>query len=525
MEIDKKIIISPSIVFLFLSILIGGYIRLSRVIGASFPLNDGGLFYTMTQNLIGNGFRIPAVTTYNSLNIPFAYPPLAFYLTGLLSKITGWGLFDIFRILPAVFSVLTIPAFYFFARVVLSDDHQVMLATLIFAITPATFDWLIMGGGVSRAPGFFFAILTLLFTYHLFTRKRILDIVLTAIFATITILFHPETALHTAASALVIFLFFGRNKAGILRSIFVASAILLLTSPWWITVLANHGFSPFLAAGKTGYHNISQFLNIFSFDLTNEGSLKSIAVLGLIGMFLYMGRKKYFLPVLFLAIYFAEPRSASLYESPLFAIFASFTLLQMLNLLNQYLRKKDMPDKSGHPFTSLASKALFMIFTGQWIFSALAIITLMFNTISMVPEDKSAFNWIVSNTPAESRFLVITGNTPYTDPVAEWLPALTERISIATVQGYEWLAKTDNIDVLQRSLEIQDCIDQSTQCLSNWEKRYSLDFDYLYIRKSASRFGLDREAFDSALKALLLKSDRYSLVYSNDQVVIFAKNG
>jgi hypothetical protein len=66
--------IDPSLLFLAISILIGGYIRISGVLQSDFPLNDGGLFYTMIKDLMANGYRLPVTTSYNHLNLPFAYP-------------------------------------------------------------------------------------------------------------------------------------------------------------------------------------------------------------------------------------------------------------------------------------------------------------------------------------------------------------------------------------------------------------------------------------------------------------------
>ncbi len=113
------------------------------------PLNDGGMFYVMTQNLIANGFHLPATTSYNHLNLPFAYPPLAFYLAGLLVKLTSWDLLDIIRILPAIFTILSIPAFFMLVRALVSNKFQVIFATMMFAFIPASFDWLIMGGWIN----------------------------------------------------------------------------------------------------------------------------------------------------------------------------------------------------------------------------------------------------------------------------------------------------------------------------------------------------------------------------------------
>ncbi len=55
-------------------------------VGTDFPLNDGGLFATMIQDLVNNRLLLPASTTYNGLDIPFAYPPLAFYVAALANQ-------------------------------------------------------------------------------------------------------------------------------------------------------------------------------------------------------------------------------------------------------------------------------------------------------------------------------------------------------------------------------------------------------------------------------------------------------
>ena len=200
--------VDPSLIFLTVAILIGGTIRLYGVLQSKFPINDGGLFYTMIKDLVANGYRLPVTTSYNHLGLPFAYPPVFLYLGGFLSDLTSWGLLNIIRVLPAVFTILSIPAFYLLARALIKDKTQVVLATFIFTFIPASFDWLVMGGGLTRSPAFFFALLSLYFIHRLYTQARKLDILWVVLFSSLTILSHPETALHTAASAVVFFLFF-----------------------------------------------------------------------------------------------------------------------------------------------------------------------------------------------------------------------------------------------------------------------------------------------------------------------------
>jgi asparagine N-glycosylation enzyme membrane subunit Stt3 len=139
---------------LLIAILFGGLVRFMPAILVRFPINDGGMFYTMAGELSSNGYALPAVTTYNGWNLPYAYPPLGIYLATLLADFGRVPLLTVFLWLPPLLSLLAIPAFYLFARALLSDDLHAALATLFFALTPGRYDWHVMGGGVTRAAFF-----------------------------------------------------------------------------------------------------------------------------------------------------------------------------------------------------------------------------------------------------------------------------------------------------------------------------------------------------------------------------------
>ncbi|MEJ5225591.1 MAG: hypothetical protein WHV44_14130 [Anaerolineales bacterium] len=59
-----------TLLFLTLAVLLGGAVRFLPGIQAGFPINDGGMFYVMTKELVANGFALPHLTGYNGLNIP-----------------------------------------------------------------------------------------------------------------------------------------------------------------------------------------------------------------------------------------------------------------------------------------------------------------------------------------------------------------------------------------------------------------------------------------------------------------------
>src|SRR5258706_7011628 len=128
-----------TLLFLFLTILLGFYVRLSNVLQASYPINDGGLFYTMAVDLQANHYILPAITSYNAAGIPFAYPPLAFYLAGLLSDIFGWSLLDMFRILPAIISMAVLPGLYWLPKDPVKSEAQASTAFLFFSLSPCGF--------------------------------------------------------------------------------------------------------------------------------------------------------------------------------------------------------------------------------------------------------------------------------------------------------------------------------------------------------------------------------------------------
>ena len=510
---------TPSLVFLLLAILIGGTIRMAQVLRLDYPINDGGLFYTMTLELQANDYHLPETSAYNRLGIPYAYPPLGFYLAGLLADLTGWSLLDIFRLLPAILSVLTIPAFYLLARDLTGSETTLSLAVLIFALLPATFDWPIMGGGITRAPGLLFSMLTLFGIYRLYTRQGFRYVFWTSVLAAATVLSHPEDALHTAASALVLWWFFGRNKTRVWKSLAVAGLTLLLTSPWWVSVLAAHGISPFLTAASTGWHSTEAAFSFLGFNLTNETGLQTMGVLALIGLFISLAQRKFFLPIWMLVIFISEPRSAPLFMTPALALLGALALEEIQFLLAR-LEGRKIPPGEMHAFAGIISKIFLAILLVQWILSSFTLTLIESATLTLTKADTQAFTWVRGNTPLESRFLVLTGQQPFTDPVSEWFPALTGRVSVATEQGHEWDNSKNFAEIHILSAQVQHCYYRTEQCLAGWLEDGGESFEYLYIRKLQVTSSYRLEVVDNALLDNLIASGRYRLVYNTPEVSI-----
>ena len=64
-------------------------VRGRHVLLAGSPVNDGGMFATMSADIQRAGYALPAFTSYNGADIPFAYPPFALYLAALIEDLSA----------------------------------------------------------------------------------------------------------------------------------------------------------------------------------------------------------------------------------------------------------------------------------------------------------------------------------------------------------------------------------------------------------------------------------------------------
>jgi hypothetical protein len=190
-----------------LAIIIGSALLVVPLLRSDFPLNDGGLFYVMVKDLVANHYRLPYFTSYNDSGIPFVYPPLPIYFTGFLYGVVGVHLIQLLRWLPLIFTILSIPAFGLLSQTILKSRIQSALAMLSFALLLPPFNRLIMGGGLTRAPGLLFSLLALCWIYRLYTEHSRRHVLLSAIFSVLVVLSHGVYAWFVIFSAGVMFAF------------------------------------------------------------------------------------------------------------------------------------------------------------------------------------------------------------------------------------------------------------------------------------------------------------------------------
>jgi hypothetical protein len=514
--------------------LLGGFVRLAPVLSSDFPLNDGGLFYVFVQEIQASHYQLPLVSNYNQAFIPFLYPPLSFYLTGLLSTLTGISLLDLIRFLPSLISILTIPAIYLLARELLKSRLPAAIATVSYALLPTAFDFMIVGGGLPRAFGFIFCILTLYQAARLYTSGTRSRLVTTAIFATLTVLSHPVVAWFMVYSLAILFLFLGASRRGLADSLLVAAIVLLLTAPWWGVNVARHGLGSFLSPFQAGTRSWTALLAPFLFLQTNEPYLTFQAVFALLGFFFSLRSRHFLVPAWLAAVFLIETRLTATYAVIPTALLVGIGIERVV-LPGLAGGRDDSPQADSATAmdrnrTVLAGGVLGVPWAGGWAaklamgYLLLYLLTAAFLAApheALPQSQRKAMEWIRASTPPTSRFAVISGIGPAgTDYVSEWFPALTDRTSLATPQGYEWFP--DEVYDRRWNLHsaLQVCIEQEARCLEDWAERAQSPYTHVYLVRHlpvAGDDGTPAELYNS-----LLSSPKYVQIFNQEDVAIFA---
>jgi hypothetical protein len=512
-----------STLILFLAILLGTFMRFNPTWLAGFPINDGGMFAVMVDDLKTSGYRLPMFTTYNHLNIPYAYPPLGFYLGRIAADVSGLDTVQVLRWLPAFFASLSIPAFYLLALRLLKDKSYAAVSTLFFALMPRALSWFVMGGGLTRSPGQFFMLLTLAVVVRLYDENRRSDIFLAGVLGGLAVLSHPEAAVHTFVSAIFLWLMLSRQRRTLLSSLGVGVIVFLVTAPWWATVIRYHGLEPLLNGAQTGQKTLAVFHLLF-FVFTEEPYATAIAILGLIGIGYALVRRNYLLPLWMVIPFFVEGRSAPGPAAIPLAMLAAIGLLDVLLPALRIEARAGQADQTELP-VSKAERGVFIFLVAYLLFS-----TYQFgfglSHATLYPADRQAMVWVRDNVPEESRFLVLTGTTSVScDSVLEWFPALTDRQSIYTVQGTEWTEGSNFNEYVRSTYAVQDCLSSAdSSCLE--AATDSSQYDYVYISKQLrvnNCIPLDlQRTFPFFLESLRM-DQRYEAIHETEGVVIYRR--
>ncbi|HUQ83429.1 MAG TPA: hypothetical protein VM076_19905 [Gemmatimonadaceae bacterium] len=538
---------SPFVFACSAAILLGCIVRARPVLLADFPLNDGGLFYQMTEELQHANYRLPSYTEYNGVGIPFAYPPLAFYAAGFLADAGSVDLAQVVRLLPLVTACATLVAFLLLARSMLSRHIAIVAAVTAFALMPRSFTWLIMGGGLTRAFGFLFTILALHQAHLLFTRRQLKFAVSAGLFAGLTPLSHLGTVPFLAASLALFFIAYGRHREGLIGAVIIGALTLALSAPWWVTIVREHGLAPFHAAGQTGPSVFSSgaarrtvlgHLARFGGLSMGEPLFPVLGVLAVAGALVSLRNRAFPIPAWWVMTFIIDVRAGETYATIPAALLAGIgvhdVLLPLLARRQGTPHAEAVQSVDGGSYHGADPLTSWSYLSRHWFSAAVVGFLVAYCSLAALARDadfgtdaayltslsrdeRDAMSWVALHTAPTSRFFVVPEAAWQADKVAEWFPVLARRASVATVQGREWIDDGGFDRYTELYKTARQCAGRDTRCVDEWSSAAGTTFSHVFVPK-APNWECCR-----LLRTTLRSDPRYRLVFDGAGAEVFAR--
>lgn len=498
-----KLILGSGLVF-------GIILRLAPGLMAGFPLNDGGMFLSMIRDLRTSHYLLPVTTSYNLADIPYAYPPLGFYIARLLADVFRIPELSLLRWLPVTFNILTILAFFLLADSIFGDKARAALAAAFLAVSPGGYLWHIMGGGLTRSLGAVFLLLSVYFLTRLFKTGQWRYFVLALLACSLAVLSHPEIALHTAGSCALFWLFYGRTRRGTVQVGLIGLGTLLLTSPWWFSVMQRFGLAPFLSTLHTGMYGSSFLKSLAAIVFARLSIVPFLLVLRLMGIAWSAWKRNYILLIVWVVLpVLVEPRSSGAISFYPLSMLAAIGFADALPaLVNWFRARKSLPlvtDFTQNRVMNLTVVSILLFLFMESFASGYALV----NT-SLKPPVLDAMSWVQQNTPTDSQFIILTGGGIMTDPVQEWFPALAKRHSQTTLQGFEWTLGSKFFPRYNQLVALQEC--ETLACVEAWSVDTKTAFTHLF---------LETGKLPDGLLLSLQRSDRYLQIYNENGIAVY----
>jgi hypothetical protein len=230
------------------------------------------------------------------------------------------------------------------------------------------------------------------------------------------------------------------------------------------------------------------------------------AALAVVGMVRDVGARRFLLPAWVLVIALLDSRSFGTVSSVPMALLAAIAVREVLAPLVTSTRVR----------VALAGLAA--------TYALVTVPQAAPERLAPVPAaDRAAMRWVRDHTPSDARFVVVSERGWAENAPGEWFPALAERPSESTVQGYEWLPDRAFWTQMRRFFAAQSCGSRDAACLDDLHTRWGYRFDYVFLSSERLRARQDStdEPCCGALRESMLHDERYELVYASGGVFVF----
>lgn len=472
-----------------------------------YPAYGSGLYTKIAERIVANGYAPPArIPGYTADGVPFAYPPLQFYLLGVLLDLGGDPI-AIARFLPSVAVLGAQVPIYLLARDVTGSRPGGAVAAALVALNPQVLEWHISAGGIVRAFAFLYALTAIYAGYHVFTSgdRRAVGVGLSAF--GLTVLTHPTYTLFVVVSYLLFWGVLDRSLDGLARGATVGIGGAVLASPWFGWAVVTHGPGVFTAAAGT--HG-----GIGGGAAALLGDVSLLGVVPFAGVAYLLARRRFLLPIWFIAaeMLFKQPRFAYTVGALVFAA-VGLDIARRRPLSNSFEKLNvDGPDRR-----AVAATLLVLVGTlggGAYLAYEMTLTTDPTTPEFLDDEAVDALAWAATEPPEDATFVVL-------GDAAEWFPALTDRTILVGPWGVEW----EDAGRFDRQLDTYDAISacRHVSCVEDTAATVGAAPDYVYVPKGQYTIRGEHAVQSGALEGSFDRSARWVRAFENDGVVVYRR--
>ncbi|QLG60373.1 ArnT family glycosyltransferase [Halorarum salinum] len=494
---------------------VGTVVGISYLLTHPYPAYGAGLYLQIAEQIVDNGYRLPvSVPNYTADGVPFAYPPLMFYVSAVLMDVGGVTPLALSRYLPVVVTTLYLVPYYFLSRELLDSNLEATIATTLLAVTPPTLQWHLSAGGLVRAPAFLFALAGIYVGVKLFRSGSALLLFPATILFGLTVLTHPVYTVFFVVSYLLVYAVLDRSIRGLFLGAVVGFGGIALAAPWWLRVISIHGADVFTSAAGTHSGLLGgpgRILEEFVYTLAGDPSSAMFFVLAYAGMFYVLGTGRVLLPAWLLTagLVLGKHRFQFVAGSMLAAVLLS-------SLVENAVRER-IPAGSWRwaPRVALAVVVVASVSVGA-LYGAGGLAIGGADGPDQPQfidgDDRRAMLWVGDHTNRSAGFVVL-------GDVAEWFPMFTDRTILVGPWGVEWTSPKQYATQLSLYENVSTC--PTERCVTEALGSRNLTPEYLYVPKGTYTIrGAEYEG-TAGLRHSLVSSDRYRLVYENEGASVF----
>ncbi|UIP00256.1 glycosyltransferase family 39 protein [Halobaculum sp. CBA1158] len=494
----------------------------------AYPAYGAGLYAQIAAEIAANGYRPPAtIPGYTAEGVPFAYPPLQFYVFAVLLD-AGADPVAVARLLPSVAVVAVAVPAYLLGRDVVGSRPAGAAAAALLAVNPQVLEWHVSAGGVVRAFAFLYAMCSVYAGYRAYTTSSRRAVVASAVAFGLTALSHPTYALFVVVSHVVAWATLDRSPSGFLRGLAVGLAGTAIAAPWLAWAAATHGPGVFAAAagthGGVGGGGAAAL----------AGEISPFTLVPLAAAAYLLARGDRFLPAWVVAaeLVFAQPRFA--YTVGTLAVVAvavdlgdrvdDRSLASVAGSLPRSLatatptRAESMGSSRSRSSPSVRAALAAALVVCATVGGAAALgyeMTLEGDPSSPAfvdGDDREAMAWIASETPPEATFVAV-------GDAAEWLPALTDRTLLVGPWGVEWRSPDDYERHFDAYEALSTC--HSAACVEAAAATVDASPTHVYLPKRRYTVRGESTVTFGTLARSFERADGWTRAYENDGVVVY----